>query len=78
MVYLTRVSNWLIRHNYSFFGKCECEVENAGFYPIGTPVEPLKIQKQPKIVETNFVLVAEKKNSLVIASHCERWQILGN
>ena len=66
MVYLTRVSNWLIRHNYSFFGKCECEVENAGFYPIGTPVEPLKIQKQPKIVETNFVLVAEKK----LISYC--------
>ena len=37
------------------------QVENEGLYPIGAPVEPLKIQKQPKIVETNFVLVAEKK-----------------
>ena len=33
------------------------QIENEGLYPIGAPVEPLKIQKKLKIVETNFVLL---------------------
>ena len=33
------------------------QVDHEGLYPLGAPGEPLRTQKQPKIAETNFVLV---------------------